>query len=313
MITTFNELTQTLKLTPAMKDKSQLSGLEKWCNDMISQDRRHQGQASDRYQYYYHLAQRYLDDFIPEAQDNPAQIREKFGKMSAIHYAAIQGYDRFISQQSSISKELINEADALGMTPLHHSAALGYLHTVKALLKQGANPHQLNQLNQPAIISALMVPFLHEPDLIERKSAAFLELFPLTPEVINFEDDAGNNLLHLLASKPFSKLAIDILTLNPDLMYHANNAGRYPIHTAILNHEAETIKHLLKHHKVSSLSDPEGLQSLHYAARYGNEPIIKYCYEASINTASKDREGKTALDWAILANNQQAIDYLSKH
>ncbi|KTC82733.1 ankyrin repeat domain-containing protein [Legionella cincinnatiensis] len=285
---------------PAQYEKdSDLKTLETWSQENISQDIHFRGTAPQRYDEYLAFTENFLDNFLAHLPANFMQ------------YAAQHGYDRFISLNSDSTK--LNEPDNYGLTPLHQAAIKGYLFTVRALLKQGANPNLSNSQQQLPIQSSLLLPILHDEELPQLKEEIFFELFPVTTDALTKQDNAGNTLLHQLAAHGFLKIIKKLLNDNPQLAFIQNNVGVFPIHTAILNQQPEVVEFLLSIKGVSELSDSKNRNALHYAARYGSAKIVKMCCHMVANIDIRDSEGKTPLLLASLANNKEAVAVLTEY
>ncbi|MBI2785263.1 MAG: ankyrin repeat domain-containing protein [Legionella longbeachae] len=313
MSITFNTLCKELELSPSFENESQLSTLESWCQAHVSQDICFQGDSKTRYSQYYELASNYLDNFLVHLPNNLASKITYFDDCTPIHYAAIQGYDHFIANQSDLTKNILNETDAYGMTALHKAAIQGYLFTVKALLAKGASVDIPNSRKQYPLHSALFLPILHEKALIKKKETIFRTLLAIAPHLLLVHDCDGNTALHHMAEQGFVPILSEVLQKNEKLAFVKNKASLYPIHTAILNNQPQVVDVLLAIEGVSSLGDGQNRIPLHYAARYGNSTIIQSCCRATSNINCQDSERKTPLLWAAIAENQEALEILIQH
>lgn len=313
-MTLFKTLCRELNLSTTYTRESNLIALESWCRAHISQDVCFQGDSKEKYKKYLTLAENYLDNFITNLPNNLQQKVSFYNHLNAICFAAQQGYDQFITAQSVLPEQLVNEADAYGMTSLHHAASQGHLFTVKALLAKGANVHKVNAQMQLPIHSALFVPVGHDEKLLIRKEQIVRALLPLTPEALSVQDKAGNTLLHLLAKHDFNLIVAELVAKNPKLAFVANNSSLYPIHIAILNQQQKTIDVLLTIKGVSSLADGQECLPIHYAARYGTSEMIQSCCNSTIaHLNSQDTQERTPLLWAAYVGNQEVLETLIKN
>lgn len=258
----YTELCKQLNLTPKLEAKSQLTSLTQWCEEHISQDQHFDGTPADRYLKYMQLARDYL-----EHCDND----------NALEHAVTHGYDRYISALSAIDKKTLHETDKSGASLLHRAAGFGYEMTVKALLAKGADPHLTDKQKQLPIHSALFIPVLHQPELIQAKARIFKILLPLTPELMNLQDLAGNNIAHFLANSPYSEILKELVLKNPKLAQQRNNLGYYPVHHALLNNKAETLHVLIAIPGVASQEDLEGRDLMNYAQLHANKETMAVC------------------------------------
>lgn len=313
MSVTFNELCNKLELKPVYEQASQLNVLQGWCHDNISRDIHYQGSDAEQYMQYLALASTYLDDFIPDISQNSAQKISGFGDLTALQYAAENGYEYFISKQTLLPQSVLDEGDIYGMTPLHKSAVEGYVYTVQALLEKGASVKKVNAQKKYPLHSALFVPMLHEDGLIERKEQVFNDLLAKAPEILGEHDKDGNTALHLMVTHNFDTLVAQVLDRNPTLALLKNNASIYPVHTAILNHQLGALNLLLDIKGVSDLGDARKRVALHFAARYGSAEMVERCCLASSDVDIRDSENKTPLLWAAEDGNQAALEVLLKN
>ncbi|KTD64140.1 ankyrin repeat domain-containing protein [Legionella shakespearei] len=312
MTISFKDLCNELNLPSSYEQESNLDTIKTWCREHISQDAHFKGSAAVIYSKYLAFVENYLANFSAHLPEDLAKPVPAYGNLNAIHYAAQQGYDRFIAALPRTSESAINDAAQYGMTPLHKAATKGHVHTVKALLSKGANPHNLNEQKQLAIQNALFVPILHDEHLMKNKEKIARELLPLTPEIFSLSDADGNTILHLLAINCFKQLLDQIVASNPELAFIKNRAFVYPVHTAILNRQTDALNTLLSIKGVSELADGHACLPLHYAARYGTAAMVQSCCEATPNINCLDSEGRTPLLSAAYADNLDALKMLIK-
>jgi ankyrin repeat protein len=309
----FKELCEQLELTPHYEQESQLRALESWSYQNISQDVRFEGDELQQYNQYLAFVSNYLDNFIPHVSGDLAKKIPQIENLNIIQYAVNQGYDRFITDLTTIPQDLLNEGDLYDMTPLHKSAVAGHVFTVRALLKKGANVRKINRQQQYPLFSALFVPILHDANWIKSKEVIFKDLLPCAPELLFEPDIAGDTVIHQMAAQGFDELIKEILSTHPKLAFIKNNASVYPVHTAILNQKFGPLKTLLAIPGVSTLVDSKKRIPLHYAARYGNALVIEQCCLATKDLNMLDQNHKTPLLLAIEADNKEAIEILQKH
>jgi len=181
---------------------------------------------------------------------------------------------------------------------LHTAALQGEFELVQDLLAQGANPNDLNKRHQNALFSALFLPVLHSALMKQNK----IKIFHLLSEQIHNlaqQDESGDTILQVVAASDFANLVPSLLEASPELPCIANNQGHYPIHTAILNAQPETVASLLAQPNVSTLRDDNGWTPLHYAACYGAKDILDLCIAAEPNLEVVDLLGQTPLMLAV--------------
>ena len=301
MTITFKTLCKTLQL----ESEQQYDAVKTWCERHVSTDISYGGSIPEQYLDYLSLARQYLDYFLPNAPDNSNEIIAQFNGMTRIQYAALNGYDHYISSLTGVATDALNQAAAGGMTPLHLAAAGGFPHVINALLNFDADATKTNQRNQPPIFSALIVPMFHDEALIGKKAWIFRKLNTAEPSLLEHQDDSGDTVFHLMAVSGFKRVLIECLKTAPQAVFISNNRMRYPIHAAILNNQADIVDVLLSIPDIALLTDASGQCALHYAARYGSPTIVKQCCEATPNINCLDNENRTPL---MLAISSQHID-----
>ncbi len=308
MTTSFSELCSKLHIDPNQGNEAALKTLADWCFSHVSRDVSFEGSLSEKYGHYVKLASAYLDEFvthIPEHNTDELQ----FNGMSVIQYAAYQGYDHYI-KASDLPPSFYNTGTAAGMTALHLAAVRGYVNTVEVLLDKGANPLLENNNAQLPIYSALMVPMLHEQDLIHKKERVFNCLKKQAPQSIMHQDKSGDTVFQLMATYGFYHLMQETLKEGTQLAFSHNNLLHYPIHNAILNQQMDICRLLLEIPQVGTLADGENRVALHYAARYGNKELIELCCQVTADINIRDRYNKTPLILAGEADNIDAVAIL---
>lgn len=313
MIQSVKSLCDTLHLTTSEVDDKQLSALKTWCHTHISEDKQFADSSEEQYSQYIALAKDYLEKFIPLAQDNLTTPVAQFENLTAIQYAAKCGY-HYSLENLSIPADNFNQANQYGMTPLHVSASLGFVRTVRALLAKGANPKALNQRQQYPILFALFIPIQYETRLVQHKKDIFNMLTTAAPDTLKAQDEDGETVLHWMAETAvFCDLLEKTIKQVPELVFVKNLAFHYPIHTAILNGQTQVAQLLLNINQVANLEDGRGRTPLHYAARYGNHDMVERCIQATSDLNKPDSEGKTPLLTAAEVGNIEALECLIEH
>jgi hypothetical protein len=140
-----------------------------------------------------------------------------------------------------------------------------------------------------------------------------------SPAIREGQNDEGDTVLQFMAVHGFEGLIQDVLHDAPSLAGKATHArGEYPIHTAILNGFSGSEEALAVVNKLFEC-DPQsggyktlqGRTALHYAARYGSLEMVKCCYENyQGNIDEEDRDGMTALAWAVNEGQEAVQAYL---
>ena len=285
--------------------------LKQWCNEHISSDVEYEGDDEEQYQLYLTFAEHYLDVFLNHIPQSLERIVSEYDNMSAVQYAATQGYDHFINALSTPSTDPFNQSMS-GTTPLHLSASQGHRHTLEALLKRGADATQVNTDGKLPLHCALFVPGISDGHLIENKEIIFNDLIARAPQTMTKRDGSGDSVAHLMAKNGFYRLLSDLAVRHKPAIFYKNNHSRYPIHTAILNGELDIARLLFKIDGVASLVAEEGRIPLHFAAQYGSAEMVQLCCEFTPDINARDKTGKTALILAAESMNISAIKTLIK-
>lgn len=290
-------------------DEKQLAVLKTWCQDKVSKDIHFNGPDSVQFGKYYKLASDYLDFLSHSKQDLIEPVAEFVGE-STLQHAAKCGYHHFIEQLQP-TQEALDKLNQNHMTPLHMSASFGYPNTVEVLLAKGANPRIKNGQGQYPIFGSLFLPVIYQAEKPAQKIKIFEMLAKKAPDTLDAQDQDGETLMHKIAQHAEF---VDLFSeLDPKLVGVANDAGRYPIHTSILNGQVAVIKHLLSMDGVVDQLDGKKHTPLHYAARYGNENTVKFCIESGAKVNEVDSENQTPLIMAAVADKSEVVKYLLAH
>jgi len=313
----YEDLEYDLQLTPEFQSEEQLQTLKRWCRTNVSQDIVFTGSASEKYHQYHELAKAFLDYFKPRVPGNIEQLVDDFEQQTAIQYAATKGYDRFIHSLKMLTPMVFDQPNQNSMTPLHLAALKGHVHTVDALLKQGANPKITNKNKQTPLFSALQLSIRDKNDkkMHSKKEHVFHLLWSNAPDSVMHQDTSGDSVFHLMASNGFADLLSQTLEKAPEGIALRNNHTRFPIHTAILNNQLSVAKHLLEHASdiANDQTDSQGRAPLHYAAMYGSDDLVELCISATKDINKRDTLDQTPLILAAAAHNQTAAVHILIH
>ncbi len=307
---TFTDFCTQFSLSSTIENPQQLQFIAQWCYQTVSQDIRYEGDEATQYSRYLNLAKNYLNAFIPNIPSKLSTKVALLDDMTAIHYAALHGYDRFIESQNALPPGALDIKNEHSMTALHLSAVNGFFHTVQTLLKKGANLRTFNAQNQSPLFSALLLPWDSDDALMRKKEAIFNVLISADPTLWLQKDISGDTVLHQMASAAYTELVSKAIAKAPQLLFICNHAQYYPIHTAILNQQSDIVELLLKIKGVESLEAPRKKSLLHFSVTYGTNNIVKHCIKACSNINVRDMEGNTPLLTAAIAGNIDFLDIL---
>ncbi len=296
----FNLLCDELQLTEALEDLEQLNRLKAWCYKQVSHD----------VTYHDHAAKVQYDNYMDMAKKHTINVLSKPPE-EAIQYAAIHGYDRYLSKLD-LPATAFNNTDKNNMSPLHWAACYGHRHTVDVLLQKGASPRAINNHAHLPICSALFIPTKHTEQLLTNKAAIFKTLLKRHPGSLNHLDEDDNSVLHLLVTHDhFNDLIKKILKKHPDVFLIPNAKKEYPIHTSILNNQIQNTQILLKSNlSFATQANRYNRTALHIAAQCGSSEMLHLCIEHSPDINIKDSYGKTPLILAAEYENNDAVALL---
>ena len=306
------QFSTNLNMSQHYTDEVSLRDLSNLCFEQISSDISYTGSNEERYEHYVALVTQYRNVFAPHAAQNLTTMQPELINMNAIQYAAYYGYDRFITANRDLIHDALDTPSSVGMTPLHLAGLSGHLHTVEALLSSGADPEKLNKRRQMPIYTTLTLAMSYTAELKNNKEAIFRRLFAANPETVAHKDALGDTVFHAMASHGYTQLLTDLISTDTRGAFYHNNAIQYPIHTAILNNNADIVKLLLTIDQVATLHDSQNRVAIHYAAMYGSKEIIQLCCDATHDLVIHDTEGKTPLMLAMEAENHEAIEVLTE-
>jgi len=200
------------------------------------------------------------------------------------------------------------------MTALHLAAVEACLAKVEQLLQDHADPYALNIDGQPPLFSTLECAISDTPEVKAKRAEVFKLLWENTPDKRLSQDKEGNTVLHLMAVYGFDNLIRDTIKKAPQLTvlptYYNNKA--YPIHTAILNNRLDAAKAFFElDPETPTYRDEKNQSPLHYAVRYASKTMVELCCKYQKNNLDEpDRDGKTALAWAIETDRPEIQAYL---
>jgi len=308
-MSSFNELCKQLAIDPSKASQESLDKLIKYCQTNISQDRVFKGSMEQQFVGYRDLVKLYSDTVLPHIEEDAlCHPVPAFNNKSSLEYLVKAGFDRCIEKLKP-PKSDVNTLFGL-MSPLHMAATHGFQNTTSVLLKLGANPVIQNKQHEMPINYVLGLPVLHDEVLPKSKQSIFINLYNLVPESIKQPSIDGTTVAHQMAVHGYVDLLSLMLTENPRLVTVADNHGKLPIHSAILNGQAAAAQMLLKGGNAERMVDFEQRNPLHYAAQYGNKEMLELCCAAVRNIESVDKNGKTPLMLAAYNGNLDAVTFL---
>lgn len=286
----FDLLCTTLGIQDKQPLSKNLGLLKNWFEENISRDQKFMGTETEQWAQYKAVTESYFEVIEPSIEHDIDKPTPLLNGQSALSVLVETGLDGVLLKVRP-SKDLLNKPNSNGQTSLHQAAMEGWLNTAKVLLSLGANTSAVNKQNQNPLFCTLIMPMDYSEEYKANKIALFELLKTEGNQSLSHQDQAGDTVLHQMAKHDFGQLMSDLLRSKPQLARIRNNAGHYPIHTAVLNEQIENARLLLNVKNTENLADSHGRVALHYAARVGNIEMIKLCCtKNSINVIDKERK-----------------------
>lgn len=168
---------------------------------------------------------------------------------------------------------------------------------VNTLIQRGFDPNTRDSNGQTGLLLALREP---SPRVIEVLLAS-----PKTNvEARNANDESP---LMLAAIKGQQELVRKLIARDADI----NKPGWTPLHYAASSGQTEIIKVLLDKYAFIDAPSPNGTTPLMMAAMYGTAASVDLLLKEGADTAMKNQQGMTALDFARRGDRPDAIEMLT--
>lgn len=167
---------------------------------------------------------------------------------------------------------------------------------VRTLLQRGFDPNTTDPKGLNGLYLALRQPSL--------KVAETLIDWPKTN--IEARTDKDESPLMMAALKGHLALAKKLIDKGADV----NKPGWAPLHYAATGGHVELMKLLLDHYAFIDAESPNGTTPLMMAAMYGTAPAVKLLLEEGADTAMKNMQGLSAVDFANRANRKDVAEMI---
>jgi ankyrin repeat protein len=306
MIATFNDLCKEQEINSSNPTEDDLKKLVDWCESTISTDISFHGNIQERYEDYESLVTDFLQTFPPNINPDELTVPVDFlDGMTPLQIVVENGLNKYLETLHPSIEQISSEIN--GITLLHIAAARGLLHTAEALLSLGINLFNNTTKGKQILFATLMLPVEHDEYMIKNKQGIYALLSNLDNNLLQERNESGDTILHTMSVYGYKQLIEDTLAHAQELASIPNNMMRYPIHLAILNSQHECVKVLATVPGVAQLTDSEGCNALHFAAKYGDENMINICLQSEIPKDSTNNRLQTPLMLATIANNCNAV------
>ncbi|XP_078619964.1 transient receptor potential cation channel subfamily A member 1-like [Branchiostoma floridae x Branchiostoma japonicum] len=164
-------------------------------------------------------------------------------------------------------RELLDDKDEFGCTPLHYASEQGHLKSIELLLQQGASAKVKNNEKQSALHFAAKYGRLN--------TVRSLLNSPQGPNIINDPDGVGDTSLHMASANGHT--AVVKFLLQKGAFIHRCQGGRTALHLAAQGGHTQTIRVLLSTHAhLLNQTDKEGNTALHLAARESKASTVLF-------------------------------------
>eukprot|EP00118_Oscarella_pearsei_P020982 m.233078 g.233078 ORF g.233078 m.233078 type:complete len:897 (+) comp40084_c0_seq19:912-3602(+) len=228
-------------------------------------------------------------------------------RRNVLHLAIIkQGQpiaEFLLSHSEAIPSSLLDDKDALGLTPVHYASKVGYVEPLELMLKRGASRNPKDRKKS--------TPLHFAAKYGQHGAAKQLLQGPVGQHIINEEDRQGLTPLHVACHNGFHQL-VELL-LREGAVIHRCARGASPLHWAAEGGYVHCLRVLLASHRyVLNWKDHMGNTALHSAVQAGHPHVVKYllteCAEISPN-----KDGDSFLEKAIDTKQSQCALAALKH
>uniref|UniRef100_A0A2K5PRD5 Inversin n=2 Tax=Cebus imitator TaxID=2715852 RepID=A0A2K5PRD5_CEBIM len=219
-------------------------------------------------------------------------------------WAAGKGSDDVLRTMLSLKSDIdINMADKYGGTALHAAALSGHVSTVKLLLENNAQVDAADVMKHTPLFRACE---MGHKDVIQTliKGGARVDLV----------DQDGHSLLHWAALGGNADVCQILIEnkINPNVQDYA---GRTPLQCAAYGGYINCMAVLMENNADPNIQDKEGRTALHWSCNNGYLDAIKLLldFAAFPNQMENNEERYTPLDYALLGERHEVIQYMLEH
>lgn len=221
-----------------------------------------------------------------------------FNKRNFVHHAAFCGAEGVINLAT---KELAEELESNGDTPVVIAAFFGCEKACKALLDMGVDFTSKRYQDRTPLHNATLNG--------NRETVELLLGWQNGKALVNAVDRFGNTPLHLAAKNIRDPSVFRVILTAGGDPGIKNKEGRTPLHEAAevgLLNGIELICNEVKYKHLLDLEDNEGMTPLQIAEKKGHRQIVECLQKAGAKKKSKEEEGKAGQEKAKTPSNPPA-------
>ncbi|RXG55009.1 putative ankyrin repeat protein [Armadillidium vulgare] len=234
-------------------------------------------------------------------------------RRTSVHYAAKQSNSSIVEFFVERGADFMARDDDLE-TPLHYAAEGGNLDVVRFLVEKGADINSTAKGGIVPLHYAAEGGNLNVVEFLLEEGADFCSM-----------DNCDRTSVHYAAKQSNSSIIEFFVEEGDDFMAQDSDL-KTPLHYAAKGGNLDVVKFLVEKGADVNSTDRDGRTPLHCAARIGSLSIVRFLIEkgAKAGAISKNRmtplnytiertkEGTTALDLAIKADNKDVIKILDQ-
>ena len=191
----------------------------------------------------------------------------------------------------------VNASDNDGMTPLHLASEMGDLEICKFLCKYVQNINTGDNDGKTPLDLAIL----------EKEWGICKFLLEICVDK-NHVDDSVREPLHIAAINGHVEVVALFMANVSDKNLRSNISQNTPLLSAIIGGNLNLCKLLIEEYKVDvNAPDLDGMTPLHLASKMGYLEICKFLCKYVQNKNTKDNDGRTPIDLAILEENYDIV------